>query len=130
VLDSDDEENALVLPARDKVTSQGEEEESSNKSVHKSSTLDSSIIKREEGDIEQAVLMSNNTGVKADVPSQQQNGSIQEAQPKKENGEEETKQPVESISVVANPHTNEHGSRFYIKKRVIVGNVSKFIPIG
>lgn len=128
MLDSDDEENALVLPARDKVTSQGEED-SFNKAVDKSSTLDSSI-KREEGDIEQAVLMSNDTGVKADVPSQQQNGSIQEAQPKKENGEEETKQPVESISVVANPHTNEHGSRFYIKKRVIVGNVSKFIPIG
>lgn len=110
------------------MTGQGKED-NSIKPVDKSSTLDSSI-KREEGETEQAVFMSRDTGVKADVPSQQQNGSIQETQQKKETGEEETKQAVESISVIANPHTNEHGSRFYIKKRVIVGNVSKFIPIG
>ncbi|KAI9286197.1 hypothetical protein BC943DRAFT_359374 [Umbelopsis sp. AD052] len=126
VLDSDDEDNALVLPARDTMPVQDANlQDSSDNSEEVTSKLESSI-KREEGNLELSTVAKEET--KAEVPSQQQNGNNQETQPKKENNEGEAK-PVESISVVVNPHTNEHGSRFYIKKRVIVGNVSKFIPI-
>ncbi|KAI8578901.1 hypothetical protein K450DRAFT_245038 [Umbelopsis ramanniana AG] len=128
VLDSDDEDNALVLPARDKVPIQDANlQESSDNCADIPSKLESSI-KREEGDLERVAPVKEGIHAKVDVPCQQQNVISQEMQPKKESGAEETK-PVESISVVVNPHTNEHGSRFYIKKRVILGNVSKFIPI-
>jgi hypothetical protein len=128
-LDSDDEENALVLPARDKVPIQDAKlQDSSDNSADNPSNLETNI-KREEESFEHAALVKEDIEAKVDVPNQQQNGNSQETQPKKENGDEETR-PVESISVVVNPHINEHGSRFYIKKRVILGNVSKFIPIG
>ncbi|KAI9318988.1 yeats family-domain-containing protein [Dichotomocladium elegans] len=38
-------------------------------------------------------------------------------------------QPMESIAAAVNiPADNDHGSRFYIKRQIIVGNVSKYIP--
>jgi hypothetical protein len=128
-MDSDDEENALVLPTRDNDQTQDLQSEANTlKSTNTLSTT-SNNTKHEDGSDTQVAFINEDGSATGVGSNQQQNISSQEIQPKQENKEETTK-PVESISVVANPHTNEHGSRFYIKKRVIVGNVSKFIPLG
>lgn len=126
VLDSDDEENALVLPNREDSNSKDAQlqDDRSNASTPKNQQ-----VKSEPGDDTQPDLHSigenaKETGTNSPLDSTSQDSTI------KQEKTEAKRDQMESISVVVNPHVSEHGSRFYIKRRVIVGNVSKFIPQG
>lgn len=115
-MDSDDEDNALVLPDREL------------QQANDAQLLDNETASTE---LTQTIIDSTAT-------EQQTNGSATKPVDDKHNNYEDAVQKdnsansnrVESISVAVNQNAPEYGSRFYIKRRVIVGNVSKFIPTG
>jgi hypothetical protein len=116
VLDSDDEDNALVLPTREvPLANDAKLPDNQNASAENNqTTLDSAATeKRTNGTANEPI--SSKAGNDA-------NGIQQD--------NEANSNRVESISVAVNQNAPEFGSRFYIKRRVIVGNVSKFISIG
>jgi hypothetical protein len=126
VLDSDDEENALVLPNREDSNSKDAQlqDDRSNASTRKNEQVKSEPGDNTQHDLHSIGENAKETGTNSPLDSTSQDSTI------KEEKTEAKRDQMESISVVVNPHVSEHGSRFYIKRRVIVGNVSKFIPQG
>lgn len=86
-------------------------------------------VKHETDDSDQRMLSSLGENAKGSDTNQELSQKAESSNVKQESTNA-GQNHMESISVVVNPHINEHGSRFYVKRRVIVGNVSKFIPLG
>lgn len=107
-------------------------------SIEKSDSAIPSELPQESNETLANTDLTTNTTVKDDAKEQtaereEEEGEVTHQPDEKEEGQqrEEDIPKVESLAAaVSSADTAEVGSRFYIKRRIIVGNVSKFIIPG